>query len=275
GSVQLHIDLNGDGDDELFVRFGQPVTIQNQQAVADFVANQSSQNQSVNVTSSTTPALTTGTYYIAVGNCSTLTLNYSVTAIVASDGTTPPSIANLAESLSGNVLTLTGTANDPDADMTQADVVFLDGSGNALGTTTPFAFNFGAVATDNFSIQVSNMQNYPSAVSATLTILDSRGNVSAPTTASFSGGDAGGPTVTTAIFDGRSGLMTVRGTGFAGAVELEVNGVVVGPPLNVKVKNKTKLKIPGTGPQLNLKNGSNRVRVIENSLRSNILVLKL
>lgn len=273
GAVQLHVDLNGDQEDVLLVRYGQPVAIQNQQAVADFIANVSSQNQSVNVTSATSPALTAGTYYIAIGNCSTSTLNYSVTATASTSGDSPPSIAGLTATLAGNTLSLTGSANDPDGDMRQADVVFLDGSGHTLGTTTPFTFNFGTSQSTTFTIQVNNLQTYPTAVSATLTIIDSRGNVSAPVTVSFGGADTGGSTVSSATFDGRTGMMVVKGAGFNGTVQLEINGVVVGPPLKVKVKGGTKLKVPGTGPKLNLKNGPNRLRVITNGLRSNILIL--
>jgi hypothetical protein len=83
------------------------------------------------------------------------------------------------------------------------------------------------------------------------------------------------------LFDGLDSLLTIKGTGFKSPVQLEVNGVIVAPPLRVKVKGGTKKKggtkllIPGTGPDLNLQNGFNRIRVISNGLRSQLIVISI
>jgi len=57
---------------------------------------------------------------------------------------------------------------------------------------------------------------------------------------------------------------------------LEINGLIVAPPLKIKVKGGgAKLKIGGSGTDLNLKNGPNRLRMLSGGLRSNIVVLTL
>jgi hypothetical protein len=279
GASGLTITLTGNQQNDLFVRYGQPVAVSGGQTQFDFQANASGTSQTVTVTPTGSPALQTGTYYVAVANCATSTMNYSVTATVSgggSGGDSTPSIVTLSASLAGNTLTLKGTAADSGGDLTEANAVFVDGAGHALGTTSPFQYNFGSVSSSLFTIAIGNMQNFPQAVSVRLTVIDSSGNASAPVTASFGNADPGGPTINSVSFDGRDNLTIVKGAGFAGQLQLEVNGVIVAPPVKIKVKGGgSKLKIAGSGPDLNLKNGPNRVRVINNGLNSNIVVLTL
>jgi hypothetical protein len=87
-------------------------------------------------------------------------------------------------------------------------------------------------------------------------------------------GDPGGPTLKKVSYDGAT--MTIKGSGFNGALQLEVNDVVVGPPLKIKLKSTgAKLKIKGSQAELNLHSGSNRVRVVANGLRSAIKTFSL
>jgi len=64
--------------------------------------------------------------------------------------------------------------------------------------------------------------------------------------------------------------MTIKGSGFAAPVQLQVNDVTVSPK-KIKIKGGgSKLKIPGDPATLNVHGGTNRVRVIANGLRSAI-----
>jgi hypothetical protein len=278
GASGLTVTLNGNQQDDLLVRYGQQVTITGGVAQADFQAHASGTSQTVTVTPTGSPALQTGTYYVAVANCATSTMNYTVKATVSggTSGDSTPTITNLTASLAGNTLTLKGTAADPGGDLIKANAVFLDGTGHAVGTTSPFQYNFGSLASSLFTITVGNMQNFPQAVSVTLTVIDSSANVSAPVTAGFGDADSGGPSVTSVSFDGRNDLMIIKGGGFTGQLQLEINGVIVAPPLKIKAKGGgAKLKIVGSGPDLNLKNGPNRLRMLNDGLHSNIVVLTL
>jgi hypothetical protein len=88
------------------------------------------------------------------------------------------------------------------------------------------------------------------------------------------GGDPGGPTVKKVSYDGET--MTIKGSDFGGNLQLEVNDVIVGPPLKIKVKGSGgKLKIAGSQAELNLHAGANRVRVIADGLRSAVKTLSL
>lgn len=68
--------------------------------------------------------------------------------------------------------------------------------------------------------------------------------------------------------------LTIKGSGFAGQLQLSVNFVVVAPPLSISGSAK-KLKIKGRQSELNLVSGANLVQVIKDGLRSNIIMLNL
>jgi len=88
--------------------------------------------------------------------------------------------------------------------------------------------------------------------------------------------DPGGPTITNAGYDSDNGILTIRGPGFGTQLHLEANGLIVAPPLHIKIKGGgTKLKIVGSPSDLNLRGGPNRVVIIDGGLRSNIFVLTL
>lgn len=86
--------------------------------------------------------------------------------------------------------------------------------------------------------------------------------------------DPGAANLTKVSFTGTT--MTIKGSGFSGQLQLEVNFAIVAPPPNIKVKGGgKKLKIKGGQEQLNLRSGPNQVRVIKDGLRSNVGVLNL
>jgi hypothetical protein len=98
-------------------------------------------------------------------------------------------------------------------------------------------------------------------------------------TATVTGG--GGPppplshvVVKSAIFD-PSGLLVIKGTDFVAPLEIEINGVIVTPPLKAKVKGTAKIKTPGTAAQLGLHAGANSVRLRVNGLYTNSVTVNL
>src|ERR1700733_12032605 len=94
--------------------------------------------------------------------------------------------------------------------------------------------------------------------------------------ADFSQADPGGADILTAGLNSSNGPLVIEGFGFFEPTQLEVNGVIVGPPAPVKIKaSGTKLKIAASAAALGLNSGPNRVRVLVNGLNSNIFVLTL
>jgi hypothetical protein len=86
GATQLTIVLSGNQDVDLFVRFNQMVTIAGGQPVADYSSTSLSGNETITITPSSSPPLQIGTYFIAIGNCSTATANFTLTATVTTQG---------------------------------------------------------------------------------------------------------------------------------------------------------------------------------------------
>jgi uncharacterized protein YneR len=85
GATQLRVNLSGNQDVDLFVRFGQKIVIQNGQPVADYRSETASGTESITITPASSPALRAGTYFIAVGNFGPGAANFTVTATVTSD----------------------------------------------------------------------------------------------------------------------------------------------------------------------------------------------
>lgn len=202
--------------------------------------------------------------------------NFLTQGLGSSGGGGIPVINTLSASLTANTLSLTGSATDSSATLTQADVTFLDQFGNQVGTTGDFAFNFGSGPTSSFTITINNMNQYLAAVSAKLVVIDNNGATSASKTASFSQGDSSGPAINKLVFYPGQNLLVVKGGTFFGNVQLEVNGVIVAPPAQMVVKpSGGKVKIFGSEGALNLNSGPNRVRIIQNGSRSNLIILSL
>jgi hypothetical protein len=282
GATQLKIDLNGVPELELFVRLNQRVGIQSGLPLRDYSSSVPGGNESLTITPASSPALQAGTYYIAVGNCGAGEGNFTITATVSptSGGGTgggpgsTPAIQSLAARLDGDALRLTGAAMDADGDIARVQAKLLDASGGNLFTSSEIPVSLGTATTVNFSVSVSGMTQAATlaAVKLELTAIDSKSNRSAAASADFSQADAGGATIRSVSFD-PSGVMTIKGSTLSSPAELEVNGVIVTPPLRAKVKGEAKVKIGGTAAELGLRTGANRVRLRINNLYSNLFVL--
>ena len=271
GAGQLTIELNGNQDVDLYVRFGQRIAIASSQPVADYKSDSPSGVEAITITPSSSPPLRAGTYYLAVLNFGPGAASFNVKATISgggSGGNSAPAINRLQADLTGDELTLTGAAADPDGDITQAQVNLLDAAGQIVGHTDPFAVSFGSATADTFRLTVNNLNAFPAAVVASLTLIDRRGNRSAAAAADFSGADAGGPTVSNASYNG-SKLM-IKGAGFGNQVLIEINGRVVSISPSAGVG---KLKLKGSPEHFNLRDGANRLRVLNGNLRSNLFVL--
>jgi hypothetical protein len=272
GASQLTIDLNGNQDVDLYIRFGQRIAIGSSGPVADHISDSPTGIESSTITPSSSPALRGGTYYVAVANYGPGAASFNVEATITSGagGNTSPVINSLQAELEGDDLTLTGMAADPEGDIVQAQSDLLDGVGQVVGHTDPFAVSFGSSTTIAFSLTVNNLNAIPAAVRASLTFIDRRGNRSAVKTADFSNGDAGGPTLSNASYQGNK--LIIKGGGFANQVLIEINGRVVSI---IPSASDKKVKIKGTLTGLNLRSGANRLRVLNGDLRSNIFLLNL
>jgi hypothetical protein len=183
-----------------------------------------------------------------------------------------PSVSNLSGDLEGDVLTLMGTATDGGGDIVQADVTLQDDASQTVADTGVFAANVGSATTATFTLHISNLDNFPTAVIATVVLIDSHGERSSPVSVNFGAGDPSGPQIT-AVSISDSGVLSVKGRSFVEPLQLEINGQIVAPPLTIKANGAgSKLKIPGSPSTLNLKGGTNRVRLFASGLKSNIFV---
>ena len=185
-------------------------------------------------------------------------------------GNDPPAIGSILGNLIGDRLTLTGSASDPQSDFAQAQVTLLDGNNNTVRQDSPFPFSPGG-SNVNFSIQVNGLNGVPTAFKASLMLIDAQGNHSASAVADFSQADPGGASIRKGVLSSDS--LVLKGDAFVGPVQIEVNGVIISPPGNIKVKpSGAKIVIPGSNGELNLHSGANRIREIQNGLKSNIIV---
>jgi hypothetical protein len=178
-----------------------------------------------------------------------------------------PTIGSVAGSLSGDVLTMTGSVSDGQGDIAQAQLTLLNSQGNTVAQSAAVGVNLAGATSTSFTLQFNGLNVYPTATRASLIFIDARGNRSSGATADFGQADAGGPKVTKVSYSGSK--LTIKGNGLTGQLQLEINGVVVA---SVNNSSNKKLKVSGNSSKLNITSGPNRVRVIKNNLRSNIAV---
>ncbi|HJQ22916.1 MAG TPA: NF038122 family metalloprotease [Blastocatellia bacterium] len=81
-----------------------------------------------------------------------------------------------------------------------------------------------------------------------------------------------GPTINNVTYNGVK--LKIKGKGFTGTVQVEINGVVVAPPLEISNSGK-KLQIKGDAATLNLRSGDNQIRVFNDGIESNTLAFAL
>ena len=83
GATQLKIDLEGNTELDLYVRFGTRVMLVDGSFVGDFKAETEGNSESITITPNSSPPLQAGTYYIGVINYGPGPSHYTVTATVA------------------------------------------------------------------------------------------------------------------------------------------------------------------------------------------------
>ena len=272
GTTELKVSLSGNQDVDLYVRFNQRVASNSSgRPVVDYVSESPTGVESLIITPSSSPQLRAGVYYVAVANYGPGAASFEVVANVTggSGGNTPPRITSLQADLNGDELLLTGTVVDPDGDIIQAQSDLLNNAGEKVGATDPFPVTFGSQTTITFTLEISNLNSLPAATQASVNFIDRRGNRSPSVMADFGKADDGGPTIKAVGYNGSK--MTIKGTGLAGQVEIEINGEVVFNDFSV---SGGKLKIKGPPTRLNVRSGLNRMRLYNGGSRSNLVVFE-
>jgi uncharacterized protein (TIGR03437 family) len=125
GAALLKVDLTGNQDLDLFVRFNQPITVTSGGLQADFRSvNSGAVPESVLITPLTTPPLQSGLYYISIANFGPGSANFSLTATIT--GATAP-----------GAMTTVSAANFAGPEVASEQIVA--GFGPALANSTQIA----------------------------------------------------------------------------------------------------------------------------------------
>ncbi|HEY7545341.1 MAG TPA: NF038122 family metalloprotease, partial [Blastocatellia bacterium] len=275
GADELKIDLSGNQDVDLYVRYGRAVTNQGHFAVADYKSTTKENSETLVITPESSPPLSAGLYYIAVANFGPGDADFTVAAS-ASGGQTgrAPAIFNLETFLGSETLEIDCAAIDRDGDFAMAEVSLFDGDGRAIGSPISFSIDSGNSTRIESRFVINAMNAASTAERASVVLVDRAGNRSAEARIDFIKPDAGGPTLTGASLAGSKLKLKVRGAG--DNLELEINGRIVAPPLKIKVNQSgSKLTIKGSREQLNLQTGPNRLRVKNASGWSNLFMLNI
>lgn len=279
GATQLKIELNGDQDVDMFVRFGQKVLLQGHNPTTDYMSATDSGFESVTVTPSSSLPLRQGVYFIAIANFGPGEASFTLTATVTeATGSAiinrAPALFNLKADLEGDSLRLDYNGSDCNGDFQTAEVNILDEAGRALSSLSRFAINSGNLTEVESELTINGLRAIPRALRASVILIDRSGNRSPEAIVDFSKAQAGGLELTNASFDGSKLTLNVRG--LSSDLEVEINGQVVAPPRKIKSKKSgSKLTIKGKASQLSLNQGSNRVRVKNATGWSNIFLLTI
>jgi pseudomonalisin len=183
----------------------------------------------------------------------------------------PPVIQQIVfAELSGDTLTVAVVATDAGEAITQTQATLLDGNQVVVSTGTASPISLRHSLTVGFGVNISGLDQLPSAENVTIILTDKYGQQSGPMSANFARADPGGPTLTSATLGGKK--LVLQGSGFAGKLGLEVNGVLVKTKAGATDTTKT---FKGTEVALNLHSGVNRIRVELGGLFSNIFLLQL
>jgi hypothetical protein len=182
-----------------------------------------------------------------------------------------PEPGDLAGTLQGDMLKVKGLVTEAGQDRFQAEVRVLDESGQVLTEYLRLITDPDAPTIANYEFDFFGLNQLRSATQASLALIDSLGNRSTTVTTSLLGGDSAGPKLSSVSFDGST--MKIKAKRLSDQVVLEINGELI-TPANIKITGK-KAQINGNTSELNLSGGANRIRVIKDGLRSNIVVLNL
>src|SRR5262245_46010408 len=273
GAEQLRIDLNGNQDVDLFVRFGQRVLIENFHPRSDYVSAGDSGIESITIGSTSAPPLRAGTYFIAVATFGPGQAEFDVKATVTGgENMRPPIVFNVKPHLEGDVLSLDYAAVDLDKDVARVDLTIADESDRPLAPTSSSAIAFDKVRFES-QASMAGLSGLPTATNVRLMIIDRNGNRSPYVLVNFGAAEAGGLTLIDASYgDGR---LTIRTGGIDENLQVEINGAVVAPPRAIKIKGAAKLIVKGNSAQLGLRSGVNRIRVRNSKGWSNIFILSI
>lgn len=273
GAEQLKIDLNGNQDVDLFVRFGQRVFIDGFHPETDYVSAGDSGVESVTITSNSSPPLRAGTYFIAVANFGPGDADFSVKATV-SGGTNgrPPVVFDAKPHLDGDVLSVDYAAVDMDKDAGRVELTIADETGRPLAPPSSSAVAFDTVRFVS-RVSIGGLGGLPAATNIKFIVIDQDGNRSPEVLVNFGAAETGGLTLIGASYgDGR---LTIRTGGVEENLQVEINGAVVAPPRAIKIKGAGKLIVKGDSVQLGLRSGVNRIRVRNSKGWSNIFILSI
>ena len=187
-------------------------------------------------------------------------------------GNNVPSIKTLTADLTGDVLSLAGKMTDLDGDVVKAQIQLLDEEGALLGTSAPFDVDIGVTQTFFFNLHVSGVSGSPAAMQAALVFIDTRNNRSPAVDADFSGADDGASKLKSGTYNDVS--LKLKGKKMSDTMQVEINGQVLPASIALEVNSSgKKLTIRGDRAALNLHEGANRVRLITDGRRSNLLVV--
>jgi hypothetical protein len=274
GATELRIDLHGDQDVDLYVRYGEKVFIQGFHAETDYISDSETGDESITITPASSPALRAGTYCIAVSNYGPGDALYTVKAtVIGGSNSHPPSIFNLTPAVTGDSLKMDYAAIDLDGDLARAEVNIIDQSGALIGSTRVIAISeIGNRVVSQLTI--NGVAGLSSASRVSVVLIDQKGNRSPEVVVSLSQSSSGGLALSSASFDGTR--LTLRTSGAAENLQVEVNGQVIAPPRGIKIKGSGgKLVVKGNQTQLGLHQGDNRLRVKNTNGWSNVYVLSL
>lgn len=272
---ELRINLSGNQDVDLYVRFGRPIVNQGHFPIADHKSTTKENSETLVITPTDSPPLRQGLYYIAVANFGPGDADFTVTASVSGGQIgRAPAIFNIRTLLRGDALEINCAAMDRDGDFAIAEARLLDGAGQAVGPLSNFAVDSGNSTRIESQFVISGLNTRLTAEQISVVLVDRSGNRSAEARIGFIKPDAGGLTLTSASFAGSKLKLKVRG--LISNLELEINGRIIAPPLRIKVNGSgSKLTIKGNRDLLTLHPGPNRVRLKNVNGWSNILILNI
>ncbi|MBK6426682.1 MAG: NF038122 family metalloprotease [Blastocatellia bacterium] len=180
-------------------------------------------------------------------------------------------VDSVTATFSGSTLNVVSGVTSANRRVASVRTSLLDSANQVLGSPLVTSVgSVGEVQTEvNYPVSIASA---PTAAKVSVVAIDGDGIESAPTVLDFSVAEPGGGNITSAKHNGKK--LTITGTGFTGTLTLEVNGVIVAPPIAIKLKGGgTKLSIKGSAATLGLVSGTNRIRVSSNGAFSNLFFL--
>jgi uncharacterized protein (TIGR03437 family) len=145
---RLLVNLSGDQDVDLYVRYNSAILVQGGQLFVDYSSDSAEMQEEVGITANLLPPLQAGTYYIAVVNCGSSTANVTVTATVSNGG------GQLTEELK--------------TDDSSADDAFVGNGLYYLNRLTPLQY---PSQLQKIRIQLAPLQGFPDPSGAPLRLL--------------------------------------------------------------------------------------------------------